>query len=62
MYIYISIVGKTNSGSKEPPLGKSQVGKREREREKEREREREGERKGERKGGAGYTSSWPIPL
>ena len=64
MYIHISIVGKTNSGSKEPSLGTSQGKERERERERERKRAIGGERerKGERNGGAGYTSSWPIPL
>ena len=37
MYIHLSIVGKTNSGSKEPFLG----GGREKKRKKKRERERE---------------------
>ena len=59
MYIHISIVGKTNSGSKEPSLGTSQgekkkTGEREREREPETASER---KKGERNGGAGFTSS-----
>ncbi len=45
MYIHISIVGKTNSGNKEPSLGTSQEGKKKKEREREKEshwrRERE---------------------
>lgn len=47
MYIHISIVGKTNSGSKEPPLGTSQ-GKKKQEREREREPEAASERERER--------------
>ena len=46
MYIHLSIVGKTNSGSKEPFLGGGREKKRkkkERKRTKERERERAGE-------------------
>ena len=62
MYIHISIVGKTNSGSKEPSLGTSQGKKKTGERERERAIGGERERKGERNGGAGYTSSWPISL
>ena len=44
MYIHISIVGKTNSGSKEPSLGTSQEKKNRREREKESHRRREREK------------------
>ena len=44
MYIHLSIVGKTNSGSKEPFLGR----KREREREREREQERHWQREREK--------------
>ena len=42
MYIHLSIVGKTNSGSKEPFLGRKK--KKRKEKEKKREREREQER------------------
>ena len=52
MYIHLSIVGKTNSGSKEPFLGKKKKERKkrkkkerkEKKRKKEREREREQER------------------
>ena len=45
MYIHLSIVGKTNSGNKEPFLGPKKKGKeREREREQERHLQREREK------------------
>ena len=44
MYIHLSIVGKTNSGSKEPSLGTSRKKKKEREREREQERHWQRER------------------
>ena len=43
MYIHLSIVGKTNSGSKEPFLGKKRKKERKEKEKKEKKRERERE-------------------